>query len=317
MADFYMHRLLIEALKPFTDGSDESVIGAQGPDYFYYVLGSNKPQAQRLGHLIHHEQINHFLVNLLKSAKAHDSVAMLHYLYGFLSHHALDISIHPYIFHYSGVYQENDPKTHHWAGLHLQFERKVDIAFIQNERNIKPHKHKLHQTTLPLKSLPDAVQTAISEAVDAAFNIPDAGPLFNQGYQTMRKVGRLLVYDPLKIKRNLLGWVESYKKPKSTYFQDLSHAQNIQDFDYLNLKKTPWKHPVTGEAMTSSVPEMFELALKRSQAFIQAAQEAFDQNDPEILAQALPDASYDTGLKWDENQPMTHFTDYRTLVQKK
>jgi hypothetical protein len=114
-----------------------------------------------------------------------------------------------------------------------------------------------------------------------------------------------------------LGWFESYKKPKSTYFQDLSHAQNTQNFDYLNLKKTSWKHPVTGEAMTSSVPEMFELALERSQAFIQAAQEAFEKNAPEILAQALPDASYDTGLKWDEKQTMSHFTDYRTLIQKK
>lgn len=315
MADFYMHRMLIGEIQETIGFSNESTIGAQGPDYFYYVLGENKPRAQHLGNIIHKSKTKAFLLHLLEAAINAKSEAMLHYTLGFLTHHALDISIHPYIFYYTGLHLKEDPKTHSWAGLHLQFERKVDIAFIKHQLNMKPHTHKLYKKTLPLKALNAAIKTALDEALAQTFDEAPASDLFNQGYRTMRKVGRLLVYDPLTIKRKTLGVFESYKKPKSTYFQDLSHAQNTDDFDYLNLKKTTWHHPVTNAPMNDSVLEIYEKALNLSHTFIQAAKDSYQNTNTDALAGELTNASYDTGMDCDIPQPMTHFKDYRTLIR--
>mgnify|MGYP006301733905 CR=1 FL=1 len=315
MADFYMHRMLIGKLQETFGSSPESTIGAQGPDYFYYVQGADKPRAQHFGNIIHKSKTKAFLVALLQSAIDHQSEAMLHYTYGFLSHHALDISIHPYIFYYTGLYQEEDPTNHAWAGLHLQFERKVDIAFMKHQLSIQPHRHKLYLKTLPLKALTQDIITVIDEAVEHTFGEKEAGTLFAKGYQTMRKVGRFLVYDPLKLKRKLIGLFESYQKPKSTYFQDLSHAQNTDDFDYLNLSQTPWHHPVTNASLDDSVLDIYEKALNLSHMFIQAAKESYQKKNTDGLAHILTNASYDTGIDCDSEQVMRHFLDYRTQLK--
>ena len=316
MADFYMHRMLIKKLQATIGETPESTIGAQGPDYFYYVLGKNKPKAMQLGNAIHKSHTRAFLCALLESAIRHDSEAMLHYLYGFLSHHALDTSIHPYIFYYTGLYQKNDPDTYKWAGLHLQFERKVDIAFIKHQLGILPHTHKLFQHTLPLKQLNNAIQTAIDEAVKETYGEVFAGVLFNQGYRMMRRVGRVLVYDPTGLKQKIIRTVESYKTPKNTYYQDLSHAQNTEDFDYLNLNRTPWLHPVTKASSTSTVLEMYDQAYDQSLKWIHAAKEGFQHKSSLPLRQMLTDASYDTGVSLNLDQTMQYFKDYRNDLYK-
>lgn len=313
MADFYMHRMLIRKLQETTGETPESTIGAQGPDYFYYVLGQNKPTAQHLGNSIHKAKTRDFLCHLLESAITHESEAMLAYLHGFLTHHALDTAIHPYIFYYTGLYKENEPETFKWAGLHLQFERKVDIAFIKHQLNVLPHKKKLFQKTLPLKSLNAPIQTAIEEAVHKTFEVEGAGALFNQGYQMMRRVGRVLVYDPTTLKQKFIAKIESHKTPKNTYYQDLSHAQKTDDFDYLNLSHTEWLHPVTGKPSTESVLDLYDQALGQSKIWIEAASKGYQNKSTEPLFNVLKDASYDTGLPVSESQTMIHFKDYRTV----
>lgn len=315
MADFYMHRMLIGQIQETIGYSDESTIGAQGPDYFYYVIGANKPAAMDVGNRIHKSHTRSFLVTMLEVAIKQQSSDILQYVCGFLSHHALDISIHPYIFYYTGLYQEKDPSTHQWAGLHLQFERKVDIAFIKKHRHIQPNRHMLFKQTLPLNALNAPIQTAIEHSVLRTFGVAGAADLFNQGYQMMRRVGRFIVFDPFTLKRKLLGVFESYHTPKSTYFQDLSHAQKTSDFDYLNDQASPWLHPVTGETQTLSVDAIFNQAYDLSMAYIDAALKGFEASDTTPLEKVLRNASYDTGLPVTTDQTMRHFKDYRTIIK--
>ena len=318
MADFYMHTTLAREFVDATKkDSDYLLLGAQGPDYFFYGLSRDTKEASNhVGNLIHRQKTQWFLHHLLAQAIDRQSLELYDYVLGFLTHHALDISIHPYIFYYTGVFDEKDPKTHPYAGLHLQFERKVDIAFIHHHLGFKPHLRPSTSKTLPFKKFPSIVEDAVDKAVKETFEISGAGALFSQGYQIMRLVERILVVDRFKIKRHLLKLVTPYKKVRSIYYQDLSHAQNIQDFDYLNLKKTPWLHPVLGSSHQESVMDCYEKAKAMVQAWLNALEEAYDQKDPSILSSLLPNASYESGLPLNKPQRMSYFKNYRTLLKK-
>jgi hypothetical protein len=318
MADFFMHKTLVDQFLDQTLAEPfYAILGAQGPDYFYYVLNKKKAVATRIGTALHSSKTKAFLLGLTQKAIDQKSPELLDYVLGFLTHYALDHAIHPYIFHYSGVYRVEEGLTHQWAGLHLQFERKVDIAFIKHQLDFSPHKKNLQKEVLPLKRLPTTIETAIDSVVETVYGLQGAGPLFKKGYKTMSWVEYLLVYDPFKIKKPLLALITPYKKPRSLYYQDLSHAQTTDDFDYLNLAGTPWKHPVTGELFTHSVLDLYEAAKRRASELIDVALKSYQLKDTTPLAAVLRNSSYDTGLLLERSQTMVHFNDYRQLTQKK
>ena len=318
MADFYMHRTLVsEFFSHIQSHQDYACLGSQGPDYFYYVLNKNdKAQAQKAGNVLHQQKTQLFLHHLLEEAIQQKSLVLYDYVLGFLTHHALDVSIHPYIFYYSGVYKEDDPKTYEYAGLHLQFERKVDISFIKHRFGFKPHLRRLSRKILPFKGMPDVVKKAVDQAIEKTYGLQATGILFEKGYATMRKVEHYLVTDRLCIKRPLLKYLTPYKTPRAIYYQDLSHCQNTQDFDYLNLSHQSWKHPVLGTEHRESVLEIYDQAKGLVNGWLEALKEAYDQEDASILSSLLPNASYETGLSLDKAQRMHYFKNYRKLLKK-
>ena len=318
MADFYMHcRLVTEFYSHVQSGTDFAKIGAQGPDYFYYVLSkSDKQKASKAGNYLHQQKTKGFLEALLNQAIKTQSLGLYDYVLGFLSHHALDVAIHPYIFYYTGVYQEHDPKTAEYAGLHLQFERKVDIAFIIHQFGFKPHTRKLGRNILPSKKMPDEIAQAIEEAVAEVYELKGTGVLFQKGYQIMRKVEHHLVRDRTGMKRALLKYVTPYRTPRALYYQDLSHRQNISDFDYLNLEQSTWLHPVLGTPHAATVLDLYDQAKALLNEWVPALKKAYDQKDASILSSILPNASYETGLPLHQSQRMHYFKNYRHHLKK-
>lgn len=312
MADFMMHNTLARQLFKTVPLIEElCLIGAQGPDYTYYVLNKDQRSAAfHLGNTLHNAHTAQFFEELLQYAVDHQSLEVMSYLCGFLTHYALDVAIHPYIYYHTGIYQANDENTRHYAGLHLQFERKVDLSFMKLTANLTLHRHHLLTRVLPLKRFPKTIEEALSDVIEKVYDQKKTGELFRLGYQTMRRVYRIFVHDRTTLKQKMLRLFESYKKPKPLYLRDLSHAQNIRDFDYLNLKKTPWKHPVTGAAHHESVLELFDQAALQARIYLKAAQEAYAQQDVRLLTVHLNNASYDSGLPLNLDQTMRHFEAY-------
>lgn len=294
MADFMMHNTLArQFLSDDNIFPNHCLIGAQGPDYVYYVLKKDlKSQAVQLGNTLHNVKTRDFLTSMVTVAMNEESSEVLSYLLGFLTHYALDVAIHPYIYYYTGLYRTQDPKSRPYAGLHLQFERKVDLAFMKHHEHLVAHKQNVLNRILPERKFPVVLQEALNQTIKEVYAVEDAGAWFSLGYRTMRRVYRIFVHDVTTLKQRTLKLFESYKKPKPLCFQDLSHAQTLDDFDYLNLQKNTWKHPVTGTLHDDSVLELYEQASVQARIYI--------------------DASYDSGLPLDQKQTMTHFQSYKT-----
>jgi hypothetical protein len=167
---------------------------------------------------------------------------------------------------------------------------------------------------LPLKELSKDILSQIETSIKNTFNLENTASVFNQGYKIMKKVGRFVVFDPLKIKVKLIRLFESKKHPKNTYYQDLSHAQKTSDFDYLNLKNETWVHPVTNTPHHESVIQLFDKALEISKKWAEAVIKGFKEQTTSDLENLLEDASYDTGLPWNPKKTMSYFLDYRKKI---
>ncbi len=128
------------------------------------------------------------------------------------------MTLHPYIYYYTGLYRHEDETTHPYAGLHLRFERKVDIAFMK-QHALKPlHKEALLKKVLPFKTFPEPLKNALDRVIKKTYDVSDAGTLFAMGYRTMRLVYRVFVHDATTLKQRFFRLVESYKKPKALYY---------------------------------------------------------------------------------------------------
>jgi hypothetical protein len=311
MADFYMHDVLADDILKQSKTNlipDYVKMGAQGPDPFYFnVFGIDQMKSKKLADLMHEEKINEMLISMLHYVKTNYSLELHSFFVGFLTHYALDTTIHPYIYHHAGNYKKSDPLTKVHRGLHMKFERRVDIHFIYfihktyaNQFPVCDIVFHNFQTSQPVLELMDYVASKV-------YNIKDAGHLYQKGYQRMRKICKSYVEDPRGLKKLMLSIADLFNKDEIIYLKDLSYYNYDEHFDYLNLNKETWHHPITNEAFNLSVLELYVRAYHRALIFIKET-DAYLNNESSIdLEKLFGNMSLNTGISVSLNQKMKHF----------
>lgn len=106
MPDFWSHQFAaIEALNAKTNFIQEDVmslylLGAQGPDFFYYINKMNpftKEHYGYIGNILHEKKIISQFESMLKYLLDHPHPENIAYFSGYLSHYILDVHCHPLI----------------------------------------------------------------------------------------------------------------------------------------------------------------------------------------------------------------------------
>ena len=93
MPSFYMHeRAALTSLGELCDKS-AAALGACGPDALYF---SGAGELRALGKRLHCERTSEFLVYILRACA--DDAACRDYAMGFLSHYAVDVAFHPFVY---------------------------------------------------------------------------------------------------------------------------------------------------------------------------------------------------------------------------
>ena len=93
MPSFYVHeRAALTSLGELCDKS-AAALGACGPDALYF---SGAGELRALGKRLHCERTSEFLVYILRACA--DDAACRDYAMGFLSHYAVDVAFHPFVY---------------------------------------------------------------------------------------------------------------------------------------------------------------------------------------------------------------------------
>lgn len=276
-----------------------------GPDTFFFVSFLKKTINRKnfaFGQMMHTTQTKAFLDDLIEKCK---TIPMLFgYVSGFITHYYGDTIIHPYVFHHTGVYDEKNPDTYGYRGLHTKLERAIDSYIIETCYHTKPHHYKIHKQVLKTTQLPIDIKEPIDEVFTKLYQFDNAFHKTNQSLVDQQKFYRF-IFDRFGFMNWLLHRLDN--GTSSLDMRVLSYyKKKIDDIDILNMNKNEWVHPVDGSKRNESVLELIDLAITQSVKTIEAIYDNLflDKKTP----YQIDDISYLSGLELSQTQTMTHFS---------
>ena len=314
MADIYLHsRLAEEVIKELDYEFDKKLVfmGAQGPDPLYYNMQSKEHKDYRYyADRMHDTNTKNLFKNMINHIKHHNNQITYSWLVGFICHYALDVKIHPYVYHNVGVYKKDKPETHKYRGLHLKFERSIDAVMIEKELGFKANKLSLHKTYFTQKLVPLDVMKVMEHTLKQTYGKDNGGTMYliavNKMYGNVKKI----IKDRFGIKKQLYKIIDLFTK-QDMFFKDLSFYNHIEQYDFLNEQKKTWHHPITNESFNSSVEDLFNEAKVFALELIKKTDACLKDACIDDLDSVFTNLSFNSGLDCDLHDEMKYFNIYR------
>lgn len=314
MADIYLHSKLSEVVcKEIKQPLNQNLvfIGAQGPDPLYYnVSKKDGSESRYYADRMHDTNTRLLFTHMVSYVKRHLNEDTYSFLVGFICHYALDVSIHPYVYHNVGVYQQDLPDTHQYKGLHLKFERSIDAVMIQKDFGYPSRKFNLHRKYFPKMDLPEDVCKIMEYTLKNTYGKDLGGIMYNTAVKKMYSNAKNIIKDRLGIKKLLLKFLDLFRD-SDMFLQDLSFFNHVEKYDFLNEKKATWHHPITNTPSNESVEELFEKARIFALDLIAQVNAYLDESKQINLEEVFTNLSFNSGLDCDLHDEMKYFNNYR------
>lgn len=315
MADIYMHsKLAEEVINEIDYDIDKKIVflAAQGPDPLYYhVFSKDYKEYKKYADLMHRKDTDKFFFNMIKYVKENLNKDSYSFLVGFICHYALDVKIHPYIYHNVGVYNKEDKSTHSYKGLHLKFERSMDALLIERDLGIKHNKFSLIDKHYPLKTANLTALKIMDYTLKETYGKEHGGIMYLISSQGMYKNLKYFVRDRFGIKKQIFRVIDLFSKKRDMFYRDLPLYNHIENYDFHNLEKKTWHHPVTNEEYNYSVIDLYDQAVKMATNVIEEVSSYLFEDNTIDLPSLFENLSYNTGINCDQPNPMKYFNIYR------
>lgn len=275
-------------------------IGSNGPDFLFF--SHIKPwevfkdhTLNVIGSQLHASHVNDFYIIALRCIDEQDNKdikeMMMSYLFGHLTHWALDKITHPYIFYKTGNCKGES------AGLHHRFESMMDTMMLAKFKGISIKNYRSSE----ICEFDDNILRAISRIY-----IPVSKEIFNKDIkvnqiretlQSWHDVQNLL-YDPNNIKYSVLKGVEGVLRKPWLISGNVVKAKIDNRYDILNEEKNIWVHPCDDSIQSNaSFIELFDEAIDIANSIIEKAYGCIEyQSNIQNVIEELNDEAYDTGL---------------------
>ena len=258
--------------KPLKQLGDAYLLGCLGPDYYFY---DRLPPTPFIPNQKRHGNVLHGLdcFTLFSALKDRADESLRPYLYGFLTHIALDSAVHPYI------------ESGHRGLLHSRFEGVIDSLVYADTQDTFPYREIFYLR--PDTKAIDALLTDVSKAL-LSVNVKGA---YSRGYRKFRRLVPLM-YDPKSRRYRFLRFFGRLIK-KPGIVSDLLIGPGHEDPEgCMNLSRNTWVSPWEPDRVRSeSVPMLFDAAKALAVSLIRA----YDENDGETLYRLLHGRSMQKG----------------------
>lgn len=225
---------------------------------------------------------------------------------GFLTHIALDSTLHPYVYHVSGNYYDDCPvarresQVRHrlieaWFDLHLlelSSQRLARCTYLRQIRGKKAQNRELMRF--------------LFAACEKSFQIdPDSWRFLQRGYRVQMILNAAF-------RRAALGkslcLVDTFLSGRLQAFLALFYPWGISEVPDELINFRSFHHPVTGEELAGGFPELWEQALVRGGEFLTAVEKfLFLGRDDDELRRVIRGYSLSTGLEGVPTQEAVHY----------
>ena len=265
-------------IKFLKDNEDIYLVGAQGPDPFFFygiipfLKEKNSKAVREFGKFIHKtdpkEQFEFFFEYADKSK---NKDVLYAYILGAGLHYILDRKIHPYVFYKTGFSDDKKMKVKYFAD-HTLFETHLDVLLMNN----RYQKYKV-QNVESIKCKDNKVEDVSEMYGSLAKNILKVDDLddesFENSYEHMCVIEKIL-YSKTGVKK-WFAKVFAKNTPFNTMMQPLTVSDDTK-IDYLNLNKKEWKDPSTGVVYKKDFYELLDEAKEESVLWMKLVDERYN-----------------------------------------
>ena len=293
--------LLDDTISFLKDNEDIYLVGAQGPDPFFFygiipfIEAKKGKEVRGFGSKVHKREPSKafkFFFDYANGAKEKD--VLYSYIFGAGLHYILDRKIHPYVYYKTG-FSDNKKEKRQYFTDHTLFETHLDVLLINDI-------YEKYKTT-PLLSIKcdedkiEDVSEMYGKLAKVVFKEEVIGEdSFEDAYDHMCKIEKIL-YSGKGIKKNLVGLLF-----KNTPFNTMMHPKIVKDdnrVDYLNIKKSLWKDPSTEKVCDKSFYELLEEAKNDAKVWFELVQDAYagKEVDLEKFTKSFIYDGYEEGSK--------------------
>ena len=272
-------------------------LGCQGPDIFSHNRRT-RPFALAYSRLLHRKNYGRFCGSLALLIRENPSPVSISWFYGFVTHQAVDRSMHPYIVNRSFVSGSTGIPGVTPAQFHAFFERILDVCLLRELGGVSISNF---DTGNPFSLSPEEI-SPISDVIARALAIT---------YPPDGKDDSMFVIEESRM-RTINAFSDAmyfYRmtNPISTDMNRASRDSTVCDFadcgmggvallfpqdidplvDWLNTGRTAWRHPASGELFTSSASDLFHEAVQDASRIIALVPAVLDGScDPDELERA-------------------------------
>ncbi|MGM9814334.1 MAG: zinc dependent phospholipase C family protein [Candidatus Enteromonas sp.] len=253
------HRIFADLYLSPCPYPDLARIGSEGPDPFmaYGMIPFRKRndmgEVMPWGGLMHNTHLSLAygkMIAYAASLEGEEKKKCFSYLYGLLSHFALDRAVHPYVFYRSG-FDENGKYGGIYVFYHGYFESLMDRALAE-----KHHYPVSSFKALPKLSKEDGI--LLSKLWMAGSSMPLKDDSFYESYLDFRLIMRILA-SRHGVKRKLIRKIMG-KTSKPYSLMMPPSLKPYESLDVLNEKKMTWRDPTTEERFDDSLEERYKKA---------------------------------------------------------
>ena len=292
-------------------------LGAQGPDLFFYHLGSNLNPKKKLGSIMHKQKTDDYFktcLDYLSSLKDEQELKVFtSYFAGLLCHYTLDCTTHPFIYAHTG-YTVGQSGGLTYLATHCQYESNIDHILLQKVCHCLPSEF---NTSKCIRIRPEdakSLANSLSETITATY--------FNNksSYATPSFMRHAIVSIPTKVrflqdrggpKRKIIELLEqkTVKAPVLSCLFTVDHVTNPKAI--LNMEHTSWKNPWNlDQTFDSSFIELYKIALKEAEQRLEKLAAFYNtlpivstklgenENRKQQLLACLNNYSYNSGQSW-------------------
>jgi hypothetical protein len=290
-------------------------LGTQGPDiFFYYNVLLKNENSINYGSIIHQNKVDDFFYSaiskILSMDEGNERTLILSYLLGLISHHALDVATHPFIFYRSGKYLKSDPSTKDLKYNHKKYEVFLDIAFYN-------HRYSKKACNFPISSI-FSISLFDAKIIESFYKdlIKDVFSIDIKNHSVVKSIKKAkmltsMLSDPTGMKKLVFGFIEilsgSYGKFSNAFYP----MNSPNDENMLNLTGKAWHHPSDiGKTYHSSYNELFDQGVKDALDKFLLVLSLIERNAPpnlESIKTLFKNLSYETGLDCNLDNVIRYF----------
>lgn len=287
---------------------------AQSHDYLFYFTFDikNAKRIKKLGHYAHRHNTQDYLINIVKEIKnnhlEHNS-QVISYLYGSITHYALDTTCHPYIFYKTGVYRPNEKDTKKYHGEHNRIEKDLDAIYYEKYTNKKYNRCNVNKEIIKNPIIGPELTTTINNVFETTYKETNIAEYFKRGIKHAKIAYTLFINDYLGIKKALYKLIDLITFNHFGYIAAYSTYIKNPNLNYLNLEKKTWNHPSNPDITYKySFEDLFNQSLDKTLTIIREINKVLYEDKPiEKLTKYIPDLDYSTGMIIKDKKTMRYF----------